>query len=802
MIQQHIKMAWRSLTKAKALSGIHIVGLAVAIATATLLYLTAMFELSFDNFHSQREKIALLYTQSHPETGITYNATMPTPLTPLLKAAMPEIELASRYLNAGVILRHGDKQFNSNHKYVDADFLRIFDFPFQAGNAQALDQQDNLVIDKTMALNLFGSVDIIGKSVEVNQDGVWSNKIISAVLENTPRNSSINFNSLLPFTQFPGYLKDQDNWSNKNHSVFVKIKDSKIDDKAFALKSKSFIDLYYKSDQENLKRDGAQLDANGAYLSLHLLPMQDYHRNNLGLGQGNAPIFPWILLIIAGLVLFIACSNFINLSLANSFARNKEMGTRKTLGGTSRQLIGQLWTESFMLCLIALLLGIGLAWLLLSEYNAMMNYKLSIAQLFLPQNILFFSLGFLLLTVLAGGYPAWHIAQSKILESLKGKASIKGSRLRNSLTVLQFAIAILLIIATIMISLQLRYISHRPLGFDKTAVISIPMGSGINHEAALQQMRVALAAQPWVKGVSASDINLGRGRDGSMSTSVFGFDFEGRQISTNFMRVDYDYLKTLGIKLRAGRDFDRSFSSDTAAVLINQQMAAQLGGVDKILGKTIDMDGNPQVIGIIDDFNFQNLRRKVEPLTLSINPTIFTVEYLFVRVQGDELSTQLAQVEEIWKKVNPKASISASYLDENTQNMYQDEQRFVKIIIAGTIVAIVIASLGLFALALLIINKRIKEIGIRKVLGSSIGSIVLLLSKDFMKLMLLAFLLAAPIAWWIGERWLESFAYRISIEWWMFVLAGLLTFIITLGTISWQTLRAATGNPIDSLRDE
>lgn len=533
-----------------------------------------------------------------------------------------------------------------------------------------------------------------------------------------------------------------------------------------------------------------------------MLPLDRYHLNNLGLGNGGSPLFPWILLLIAGLILFIACSNFINLSLANSLARNEEIGTRKTLGGSTWQLVSQLWTESFLLCLIALAIGLGFAWVILKEYNAHMNYQLTILQLFTSTNLSIFLSVFCVVTLIAGGYPAWRIARINIIQTLKGTAGIKSGLMRNGLSILQFSIAIVLIVATIVVSSQLNFLSNRPLGFNKSEVISIPIGNGIDAERALSQMRIELAAQSWVSGVSASDINIGRGRDGNVVTSRFGFDYEGRQIYTNFMRVDYDYLKTLGIKLIAGRDFDRAFSTDTAAVLINKQMAEQLGGVANALGKNIEIDGNPQVIGVVDDFNFQDLRNKVNPLTLSMNPNIFSIAYIFVRVNTDNLAATIQQVERSWKKINPKANVSPSYLDENTQNLYRNEQRFSRIVISAALIAIAISCLGLFALALLTINRRIKEIGIRKVLGSSVSSIVLLLSKDFVKLVMLAFVLAAPLSWWIMKGWLQNFAYHIDLQWWMWALAGLATIVTALLTISFKTIQAARANPVDSLRDE
>ncbi|NGM66427.1 ABC transporter permease [Sphingobacterium sp. SGR-19] len=802
MIRNYIKIAWRNIRKSKLLNGIHIFGLSLAISTATLLYLTAMFELSFDDFHEGKERIGLVYFKTQPENGLRYSSTVSTPFAPMLKTALPDIERISRYYNAGIILRQGDKLFEANNKFVDADFLSIFSFQMLAGDQQALESLDNIVLDEVMANNLFNNTDVIGKDVEVYVNGEWESKTVSAVVETPPSNSSLTFNTLLRFEQKPNYIAQINDWEHEDHAVFVKLTSSKIDDDAFTAAARPFMQLHYKNSNDMLKRDGGLADKNGDYISLHLLPLDRYHLNNLGLGNGSSPLFPWILLLIAGLILFIACSNFINLSLANSLARNKEIGTRKTLGGSTWQLVSQLWTESFLLCLIALAIGLGFAWVILKEYNAHMNYQLTILQLFTSTNLSVFLPVFCVVTLIAGGYPAWRIARINIIQTLKGTAGIKSGLMRNGLSILQFSIAIVLIVATIVVSSQLNFLSNRPLGFNKSEVISIPIGNGIDAERALSQMRIELAAQPWVSGVSASDINIGRGRDGNVVTSRFGFDYEGRQIYTNFMRVDYDYLKTLGIKLIAGRDFDRAFSTDTAAVLINKQMAEQLGGVANSLGKNIEIDGNPQVIGVVDDFNFQDLRNKVNPLTLSMNPNIFSIAYIFVRVNTDNLAATIQQVERSWKKIKPKANVSPSYLDENTQNLYRNEQRFSRIVISAALIAIAISCLGLFALALLTINKRIKEIGIRKVLGSSVSSIVLLLSKDFVKLVMLAFVLAAPLSWWIMKGWLQNFAYHIDLQWWMLALAGLATIVTALLTISFKTIQAARANPVDSLRDE
>lgn len=798
-----LKVSLRNILKTKKLSLIHIAGLAIAIATATILFLTAMFELSFDNFHIDKDRIGILYTKTESATtGIKYDTPMEIPLAPRIKEDMPGIESVSRYANGPAILRNGDKEIGVRNKFVDREFLSIFSFPFKDGSNNALNELNDIVITLSVAQNLFGSTDVIGKQLEVNNDGQWQAKTISAILHDIPSNSSLEFNCLMRFENRPEYLKNIDNWENRDHDVFVKLKASKIDQKAFAKETIPVVTQYYNDKINMLKRDGARSDKNGSYLSLNILPISNLHLNDFGIGESQSPAYPWILLVIATLILFIASSNFINLSLAHSITRNREIGTRKTLGGTTWDIVKQLWLEALILCLLGLGLGLLITFIILPQYNANMNYKLEISYLLNSKNLLYFTLTFLLITLIAGGLPAWKIADSNIIQSLKGNSKIKSSSIRNSLTILQFIIAITLIIATIVISMQLKYMSNKPLGFNKSEVISIPIGREIDAENALKLMRNKLQQQPWVKAVSASDINIGRGRDGSSSKSIFGFEFENKQILTNFMRVDYDYLKTLDIKLVAGRDFDRSFSTDSNAVIINKQMAAQFGETDKILGKKIALNGESIVIGVIDDFNFKDLKNKIEPLSLSINPNIFPVAYIFVNIQSNDLSETLKEVDLIWKTVNPAAKIGASYLDENTQNLYQSEKRFSKIIILGTSITIFISCLGLFALALMSINQRIKEIGIRKILGSSVSGIIYLLSKDFIKLILLAFLMAAPLAWWMMNNWLKEYAYRINIQWWMFALAIGVTVFIAWSTIAWQAFRAASANPVDSLRDE
>ncbi|MVZ66674.1 FtsX-like permease family protein [Sphingobacterium sp. DK4209] len=797
-----LKIAFRTILKTKSLSFIQVFGFAIAITTSTILFLTAMFELSFDRFHKDTERIGMVYMESNSQGGVEYNPSVAAPLAPLMKKELPDVENVTRVYQNHVLLRNDNKEVRSINRSVDQSFFNIFDFKLIQGNKKGLDMLDGVILDENTAMSLYGSTNIIGRPIELNQSGEWENRVISAVIENAPSNSNIHYNSLSRVENLPNFQARSMDWGHKDHFVFVKVKSPKLNVQQFTIAAQSFLDTHYKDEIGKLKRDGAMLDKNGKYLSIHLLPLRDLHLSDLRTGSNSTANFPWILLLIAGLIMFIAGSNFVNLSLANSLTRIKEIGTRKTIGGTTFQLFKQLWIESFLICLIGLILGLLLTAIILPEYNATLGYNFSITQLFKPLNIIIFLSSFLLLTVITGGYPAMRISSANIIESLKGTGKLKSTHMQNSLTVLQFAIAIILCIATIVISSQLHYLANRPLGFNKNEVISIPIGSGVDSRQLLARMRVELSAYPWVKSITGTDINLGQGRDGSTSTSRFGFDHEGKEVITNFLNIDYDYLKTLDIKLLAGRDFDRSFGTDSNAVLINKEMAALVGGEKAILGKQLQMDGSPTVIGIVDNFNFDDLKQKVGPLTMSINPSGFPLQYLFVRVETDNLSQTLQNVEKTWKTINPKASFAASYLDENTQNQYKNERRFAKIVIAGASVAIIISCLGLFALTILLINGKIKEIGIRRVLGSSIGNIILLLSKNFIKLISIAFLIGAPISWFIMNNWLQSFAFRIEIQWWMLVLAGSTALGFAMITIAWQTFKAARTNPVDSLRDE
>jgi ABC-type antimicrobial peptide transport system permease subunit len=804
MLKNYLKIAWRNLWKHKTFAVIVVFGMAIAFAATLLLSLTAYHELSYDQFHDNKNSLYQFYFEEYQPQRVEKNSSMPVPLTPAIKAEYADVKYITRWgSGANDLVRYGGKEVDLNIKAVDPDFLKMFSFPLTAGNTQSpLNDLNDIVLTEHCAGVLFDKEDPVGKTVEIKEGNQWHSFRVTAVAKDAPDNSSINFDILCRFEHFDGYKEATDAWDSQNHEVFVQLRD-KATQASFEQQIVPFIHKYYAEKISSLKRDGAQPGAQGEYLRLRMIPFADIHFNEAsGTGVGVSKFYPYMLLIISAFILFIACVNFVNLSLARSFTRSKEIGIRKVMGAMRWQLISQFWGEALIVSLLALIAGLVIAWVLLPYYKQIFYRGLSVNMLRSPLLIIYILLGFLLITLFAGGYPAWMVSAFNTIQTVKGKLPVgRSNRVRNTLMVVQFVLSSLLIICTMIVWQQINYMRTKPLGYNKQQVISVPMGPNMPGEQQLSLMRNRLAAEPRVISVTATDINIGRGRDGSSGTSVMGFDYKNKGIKTNWLRVDYDYLKTLDIKLLSGRDFSRSFGMDTAGVLINETMAKQLGEKDPLTA-VLDLDGSRlQVLGVVKDFHFQSLHRELGPLTMTVRPN-WPANYIFIRVQPDNLPASMAAIEKAWKDVNPKTPFMASFLDENTDRTYTKETRLSKIFISGAVLAILISCMGLFAIALLAILQRTKEIGIRKVLGASVPHIVGLVSKDFLMLVMIAIVIASPIAWYAMHKWLQSFAYRIDIAWWVFVLAGIIAVLIAFITLSLQSVRAALKNPVTSLRSE
>ena len=543
----------------------------------------------------------------------------------------------------------------------------------------------------------------------------------------------------------------------------------------------------------------------GSYIQLKTLPLLDMHTSSTIIGEGG-PInksYLYLLFVIGSLILVIACINFINLSIGRSFTRTHEIGLRKTLGALRVQLIGQFWSEAFLICLLAMAASIIFCKWLLPTYRLLFAMNITEDILSSPMVWVSVAAAFILITLIAGGYPAWLMSRFNVINILKGKISVRRSqKLRNSLIVVQFSIAILLMICTIVAWQQINYLRTKPLGYNKNQVISIPVGE-MNPVTALEVMRAKLATHTSIEAISGIYDNLGRGLDGSQRRSVMGFDYKNRGISTVWMGVSYDFVKTLNLKLAGGRDFAQELLTDSNAILINEAMAQELGE-EHVVGLSFPIRENEppkQVIGVIKNFNFESLRGKIKPLTLALESR-FPPNYILVKVKPDNLSSSMQLLKDTWAQVSPGTQFRGSFLDENVDRQYRREEKLGQIFIYGAIVAIVLSCMGLLAMVMLIIAQRIKEIGIRKVLGASSAHIVNIISKQFLLLIVVSFIIAAPLAWWLMNSWLENFAYRIAINWWVFLAAAAAALMIALITICLQALKAAWMNPVKTLKAE
>ncbi|MXV51474.1 FtsX-like permease family protein [Pedobacter sp. HMF7647] len=819
MLKNYIITAWRNLLKGRVFNLINITGLTVAVACSVLLFLTADFQLSYDKFHKDVKDIYQVYFTQNKDTETNRDTPMPEPITPVLKSEYPEIKYISRLGNGGALIRYKGKQLEQRLNYIDQDFFKIFTIETSLGNKNSmLSGLHDIVLNEKVAQAVFGHENPIGKTVELNYTGQsFESFVVSGVTKDLPYNSSLHFDMLVRFENYRDYQANLDKWDVGNHSVFLKLREG-TNQAAFEKKLVPFTNKYFKENIENLKRDGSKPDANGQVFTINLLPFAENHFNTeVGGLEGNqiSILYIYTLLAIVIFILLIACINFINLNIARAFNRAREVGVRKTLGAGKDQLLWQFLTETSLVCLLAFIAGIALSSFILPYFKQLFGGYISLKMLLQPAELTIALFVFLIISFIAGYYPAWLMLRYKTVQVLKGSVNTtKPGKVRNALLVTQFALSTLLIICTLVTWQQMRYIQTKPLGFNRTEVLSIPLGpnvlisSGNDTKSrpgihALQLLRNALQNQPDIVAITAAHSNLGLGTDGHTSTQGVTFTYKGHEIGTNWLQVDYDYLKTLDIKLSNGRDFSRDFPGDSSALIINEKMARQLGGKN-LLGSYLPVNGEEhpmQIVGIVKDYNFRSLKEKIEPLTLVMN-TGKSVEYVFVRVKSQNLVQSFDKIKSTWKSLFPNDEFQGSWLSENTERLYKGEKSLGNMFVSGAIIAIIISCIGLLAIAMMVMAQRTKEIGIRKVLGSSVAGIVALVSADFLKLVLLASVISFPIAWIVMNGWLQNFAYRIDISWWIFLLAGLLAVLIAFATVSFQAIKAALANPVKSLRTE
>lgn len=791
MIKNYFKIAWRNLYKQKAFSLIHILGLTMGITVCLMIFLYIMNEFSVDKFHKQGKNIYRVMRGFDPaQPKVPY---LSGPYAPALLNDFPQdIKMAVRVSPQNNLVSFGEKAFNEKKVYaVDAGFFKLFTFPLLKGDgATALDNPNSVVLTETTAKKYFGSADnAMGKVVQFDKQ---LNLKVTGVAKDVPSNSHLDFDMVMPIAN---YTKNQgfNVWINNGLFVYVLLNEH-TSKTALESRFKQFMDKYMGKDMQKF----------GAKFDLALTPLNDIYFEQYSafdnVKHGDKTVV-FIFISIAALIMLIACINFMNLATIRAVERSKEVGMRKVMGALRNHLIWQFIGESLMLALISCALSIGLLLLLMPFYNQLLGYSLTVSWNSAP--IWVFLTGVILIVgVLAGSYPAIFMSAFSPIQALKGKLKLGkgGSIFRQGLVVLQFSISVMLIIGTIVIVNQMHYIKSKSLGYDKeqTLVIKIDNNDIYDHRKAFKDELQNSGA--------VSSVSLMSGEPGGFY-DMHAFDAEGQQAvfksRTEF--ADFEYVKTLGLKVIAGRDFSPEFATDTTnSVLINRTCAKELGfSPQQAIGKWIKNRGRDDkkrnVVGVVEDFNFLSLKENMDALVIAPNDDR---RVIVIKLKPGNLPASVAAVKNIYTKVAPVYPFEYTFLDQKFDTTYKTDIRQQTMLTIFSGLAIFIACLGLFGLASFTATKRTKEIGVRKVLGSSVQNILILISKDLLKPVLLATIIAMPIGYYCMNKWLQSFAYKTPLHWWVFVLAAFLTFVIALATISFQSLKAALMNPIKSLRSE
>ncbi len=811
MLKNYFKIALRNLWKNKAFSAINIIGLAAGLAVCLLIVLYVFDELSYDTYNKNADRIYRLDADIFFNNTQFTAATSPRPLGPTLVKDYPQVEQMVRFNYQGDILVKKDNENIQDHHAVFADstFFKVFTAPLISGNsATALNEPNSIVIDETAARKYFNSTDVVGKTLMINNS---NNCKITGVIKDFPRQSHFHFSFIRPMRDAYGH--NENDWLSNNGPSYILVRPGVKKEFVQSKVDETIHTYLYKQLQALLHTTSQDLQRQGNHFIYHATPLTDIHlRSDKSYEfEPNGNIYyVYIFSIIAILILLIACVNFMNLSTARSANRAKEVGIRKVAGSTRTNLVIQFLTESVLLAFLSLILALGLSALLLPVFNQLAGKQMEVNTLlsswFLPVLIaLVFIVG-----CIAGSYPAFYLSSFQPIQVLKGKVAsgFKSSWLRSSLVVFQFSISIMLIIGTIVIYNQLDYIRSRKIGFNREQVLVLHNGYSLGKN--IKSFKDEMAKLPGVTDLTVSGDLPTAGSGGFNQNGWFrdaSLDAKRIIILTNF-GVDEDYIPTLGMEMTKGRNFSKEYKTDSVAIILNESAARLLGLKDPLNATLYRPDFGPDglgkavayhVVGVVKDFNFNSMHEKIGALIMQLGDNRNSIA---LRINTKNIPSLVSDIESKWKTMAPGLPFSYTFMDNDFNNLYNAEARTGKLFISFAVFAILIACLGLFGLVTYAAEQRIKEIGIRKVLGASASGIVAMLSKDFAKLVLIASLIAFPVAWWAMNKWLQSFAYRIAISWWVFIAAGLMAIMIALVTVSLQAVRAAIANPVKSLRTE
>ncbi|MEM7185551.1 MAG: ABC transporter permease [Bacteroidota bacterium] len=810
MIKNYIKIAWRNLLKNKGFTSINIIGLSLGIACFIVIAMFVTDELSYDKSHNRANDIYRIHSDiSFGGTDLNM-AVSADPMGETLKNDYPEVEEYVRlYGSTGSKLIKKGNEHIKEEKVVHADstLFNVFTLPVLAGTARtALSEPNTVVITNTVAKRYFGSAELaLGQTLETD-DNDQTLYEVTAVIEDIPSTSHFDYEF---FFSMENVNYDFGNFMSHNFYTYVLLRPdtdykefnknfSTVIDKHILPQIRQFVDI---ASIEEFEKTGNRLEYS-------LFPLTDIHlkssRDVEIMPNGNIQ-YVYIFSTAAIFILLLACINFMNLTTARSSGRAREVGIRKVLGTDKKSLVSQFLIESTIIAIIAFVIGLFFVWLTLGWFNDISGKEMALSSLLNLKFLIFLLILPLIIGVLAGIYPAFFMSSFRPITVLKGKLSAGHQKnyLRNVLVVFQFATSIILIIGTIVIYQQIDHIQKTNIGFDKDQVLLVS-NSGLPGETR-NSLKTEIAQLSDVKSASfAGYIPVSDSSRGDTTFSTESVMTQTNGFNMQYWRVDYDYLSNMNMELVEGRFFSRSFGSDSTAIVLNET-AARLTGFENPVGKKLYTTAGDnslityEIIGIVKNFNYESLRQNVGALSLRLGNNSWVSAFRFDSANVDKL---VGLIETKYKAAAPGMPFEYQFMDESFDAMYRQEKRVGKVALSFAILAIIIACLGLFGLATYIAEQRTKEIGIRKVLGASVSNIIRMLSTDFVKLVLLAFVIAAPIAWWFMSSWLQDFAFRINLNWWIFAATAVIALTIAIVTLSSQAIRAAVANPVNSLRSE
>ena len=793
MLKNYFKIAFRNLWRHRVFSFINIMGLSVGMTACLLIFLYVRFEMSYDTFHPKIDRIYRVVADIKTPTEVLPSGGPAWAVPSHIKLDFPEVEAFTRVMGDNLLFRKGDiKFYESNVIWADSAFFTIFHFPLLQGNAHnALKEPYSIVLTESAAKKYFGKANPMGQTILITGDAHPAT--VTGLMKDMPENTQVKGDVIVSMStiteKWAKGLDDQ--WGNYSPAAYLLLK---AGTNAMALQKKfpAFLE----------KWNGKEMREQQMSPTLLLNALKDDYLHSTRGGSKNGNIKNvYIFSVIALFILIIACINFINLTTARATERAKEVGIRKVAGAVKSQLARQFIGESIIICFIAFLLTLALSALLLPSFNELAGKTIS-KGIFEDGQLILLLLGAAVsIGLLAGIYPAFVLAAFKPIEVLKGRfaTGTKGSVLRKSLVISQFAISIALIIGTIIVYSQMSYMRNQNLGFNKDHVMVIDA----NHDKAVETLQQVIAGLPNVQSTCLSGSVPGSGNPGAYSEveNVKG-DLQIANFDLYF--VDFDYIPLYKIQMAAGRSFARDYKTDSnQAMILNEAAVKTLGysSSEQAIGKRFKQWGREgKIIGVIKDFHFRSLQQPIKPLTMRIERDRF--ELLSVKVSAAKLPATIAAIEKKYKSIIPNRPFSYYFMDEFFDRQYRSEERFGKLFLNFAILAIFISCLGLLGLASYSTMLRTREIGIRKVMGASVSNIINLLSRDFLKLVIISFFIAAPVAWYFMHQWLADFAYRTDISWWIFATAGIMAVLIAVITISFQAIKAAISNPVKALRTE